>query len=306
MRQEPNRAGEMAAFVKVVELGGFARAGEVLHLSPSAVSKLITRLEQRLGAALLRRSTRKLALTPEGEQFHARALAILAEIEFAEREIGGARLPSGRVRLNSSMSYVTHVLADILPAFLRQYPDISLDIIQTDAVTDLLTDGSDIAIRAGTLPASSLVARSLGETPLVVVASPAWVDRHGLPQDADDLSAQNRLGFAYARASGDWLKPGESLPARVRVSDGEGIRRLVLAGVAPARLAEFTVRDEIAAGRLIVLPTKPAAARQEPFHAVYVGQSGQLPARTRVLLDYLAVSGRVDRQAAWDPAIRPE
>ena len=297
MRQEPNRAGEMAAFVRVVEQGGFARAGSVLGLSPSAVSKLMTRLEQRLGATLLRRSTRRIALTPEGEQFHARALAILAEIEFAEREIGVARLPAGRIRINSSMSYVAHVLADILPAFLDHYPDISVDIIQTDAVADLLKDGSDIAIRAGALPASSLVARSLGETPLVIVAAPAWIARNGLPLDADDLAARDRVGFAYARASGDWLRAGETSPARVRVSDGEGIRRLVLAGVAPARLAEFTVRHEVARGRLVVLPTKPDAARREPFHAVYVGQSGQLPARMRVLLDYLAVSGRVDGAA---------
>ncbi|MCB8881803.1 LysR family transcriptional regulator [Acidisoma cellulosilytica] len=285
----------MAAFVRVVEHGGFARAGHVLGLSPSAVSRLITRLEQRLGATLLRRSTRKLALTPEGEQFHARALTILAEIDLAEREIGGARLPSGRIRINSSMSYVAHVLADILPDFLARYPDISLEIIQTDRVADLLKDGSDIAIRAGELPASSLVARSLGETPLVVVAAPSWIERNGMPVDADALSARDRLGFAYARASGDWLRPGESAPARVRVSDGEGIRRLALAGVASARLAEFTVRSAIASRQLIVLPTKTTPTRQEPFHAVYVGQSGQLPARIRVLLDYLAISGRVDR-----------
>lgn len=301
MKQEPNRAGEMAAFVRVVAHGSFASAASVLGLSPSAVSKLIGRLEQRLGATLLRRSTRKIALTPEGEQFHARALAILADIEFAEREIGGARLPSGRIRLNSSMSYVAHVLARILPAFLNQYPEISVDIIQTDAVADLLKEGSDIAIRAGALPASNLVARSLGATPLVVVAAPSWLERNGSPVDADDLPARDRMGFAYTRASGDWLRPGETIPPRIRVSDGEGIRCLALAGVGPARLAEFTVREEIERGHLVVLPTQTRQVVQEPFHALYVGQSGQLPARMRVLLDFLAVSGRVDGRS---PAIR--
>jgi DNA-binding transcriptional LysR family regulator len=294
MRQEPNRAAEMTAFVRVVEHGGFASAGRVLGLSPSAVSKLMTRLEQRLGAALVRRSTRKLALTPEGKVFHARALGILAEIDLAEREVGGADLPSGRIRINSSASYVAHVLADLLPAFLNQYPGISVDVVQTDAVADLLQEGSDVAIRAGELPTSSLIARSLGDTRLIVVASPSWIERHGMPANAGDLLARDRLGFAYPRAAGDWLRAGESDPARVRVSDGEGIRRLALAGVAAARIAEFTIREDIAHGRLVPLPTQGSPIKREPFHAVYVGQSGKLPARIRVVLDHLAAEGRVD------------
>ena len=304
MRQEPNRTGEMAAFVRVVEHGSFAQAGSVLGLSPSAVSKLMTRLEQRLGAALLRRSTRKIALTPEGELFHARALGILAELDLAEREVGGAHLPSGRVRINSSASYVSHVLADILPVFLRQYPEISLEIVQTDSVADLLADGSDVAIRAGYLPSSTLIARSLGEAPLIVAAAPSWIARYGTPSDADDLPAWDRLGFAYSRATGDWLRTGESTPARVRVSDGEGIRRLALAGVAPARLAEFTIREDIAAGRLVALPDRAIPVKTEPFHAVYVGKSGRLPARIRVFLDYLAAEGRVEPASRLTPPSR--
>jgi DNA-binding transcriptional LysR family regulator len=294
MRQEPNRAAEMTVFVRVVEHGGFASAGRVLGLSPSAVSKLMTRLEQRLGAALVRRSTRKLALTPEGQQFHARALGILSDIDFAEREVGGANLPSGRIRINSSASYVAHVLADLLPAFLNQYPEISVDVVQTDAVADLLQERSDVAIRAGLLPASSLIARSLGDTRLIVVASPSWIERHGMPANAGDLIARDRLGFSYPRAAGDWLRAGEADHARVRVSDGEGIRRLALAGVAAALIAEFTIREDIARGRLVPLPTQGPLIKREPFHAVYVGQSAKLPARIRVVLDYLAAEGRVD------------
>ncbi len=294
MRQEPNRAGEMAAFVHVVEAGGFAPAAGALGLTPSAVSKLVTRLEQRLGAVLLRRSTRRIALTPEGEQFHARAVAILAEIEAAEREAGGAVRPSGRIRVNSSASYVAHVLADILPAFLDQHPEISLDIVQTDAVADLLKDGSDVAIRAGELANSSLIARSLGRTPFVVVAAPSWLERHGVPASLDDLLAGDRLGFAYRRTLEDWFQPAEPDPARVRVSDGEGIRRLALAGAGPARLAEFTVRKEIADGRLVRILTEGLPVGYEPFHAVYIGRSGQLPARIRVFLDHLAQAGRVE------------
>jgi DNA-binding transcriptional LysR family regulator len=294
MKQDPNRAGEMAVFARVVETGGFAHAGRRLGLSPSAVSKLIARLERRLGATLLRRSTRRVALTPEGELFYRRAVAILAEIDAAELEASGAALPAGRVRINSSASYITHVMANILPGFLATYPDISLDIIQTDAVADLLAEGSDVAIRAGELPDSNLIALSLGRTALTLAASPAWVARNGLPVSAADVMAEDSLGFTFERAAGRWLSPQSGAPERVRVTDGEGIRRLTLAGVGLARLASFTVRDDIASGRLVPIQVDDLADAFEPFHAVYVGRSSQLPARVRVLLDYLAIHGRVE------------
>jgi DNA-binding transcriptional LysR family regulator len=294
MKQEPNRASEMGVFIRVVETGGFAHAGRALGLSPSAVSKLITRMEQRLGATLVRRSTRKLALTPEGKLFYHRAVTILAELDAAEREVGGAALPSGRVRINSSASYVTHVLAGILTGFLAQYPDISVDIIQTDALVDLLVEGSDVAIRAGMLPESSLIARSLGQTRMIVAAAPAWVARHGIPTSIANLATGDRLGLAYPRAAEAWIAETNDTPERVRVSDGEGVRRLALAGVAPARLAGFTIRHDLAAGRLVPILTDELPAAFEPFHAVYVGRSGRLPTRVKVLLDYLAVHGRVE------------
>lgn len=294
MAQLPNRAAEMAVFVRVVEAGGFAGAARSLGLSPSAVSKLVTRLERRLGARLLRRSTRHVAMTPEGEAFHARAQSILAEIDAAEREAGGAALPAGRLRVNTSASYVAHVLAALLPDFLARYPDIDLDIVQTDAIADLVADRSDIAIRAGTLLDSALVSRSLGDTLLIVVAAPTWIARHGEARTFDELAAAGMLGFAYRRASGTWLPPAGAVPERVRVSDGEGIRQLALAGVAPARLAKFTIRDDLAAGRLIPLLADLAQPTTEPFHAVYVGRSDTLPARARVFLDFIAEEGRVN------------
>lgn len=293
MPKEPNRAAEMAVFVRVVEAGDFSSAGRRLCLSPSAVSKLISRLETRLGTRLFRRSTRHLALTPEGETFHVRAQAILAEIEGAEREAGGAQLPAGRIRISSSASYVTHVLAPILPRFLARYPDISIDIAQSDALADLVADRTDIAIRAGPLADSSLVARSLGETPLIVVAAPAWIERHGTPATLEELAAHDRLDFAYPRTEGAWLRQARDAPDRIRVSDGEGIRRLALAGVAPARLAGFTVREDIDAGRLVPLLPDTLPLTTEAFHAVYVGRSDMLPQRVRVLLDDLSAYGTV-------------
>jgi DNA-binding transcriptional LysR family regulator len=294
MVQEPNRAAEMAVFVRVVETGDFSGAARALGLSPSAVSKLVSRLETRLGTRLFRRSTRQLALTPEGEIFHGRAQAILAEIDAAEREAGGSRLPSGRVRISSSASYVTHRLAPILPDFLARYPGIAIDIVQTDALADLVADRTDLAIRAGPLADSGLIARPLGETPLVVVAAPAWIDRHGMPATLQDLAAHDLLGFAYPRATGAWLRPARDAADRIRVSDGEGIRQLTLAGVAPARLAGFTIRDDLAAGRLVRVLPDLLNDGKEAFHAVYVGRSDTLPQRVRVLLDHLCQFGLID------------
>lgn len=296
MRLDSNRTDEMVVFTSVVEHGDFSQAGRVLGLSPSGVSRLMTRLERRLGVALLRRSTRHIGLTLEGELFHTRVVRILADIDVAEREASAANLASGRIRLSSSASYVTHMLADILPKFLSQYPEVSIDITQSDVVVDLLTVrvSTDIAIRAGELPASDLIARSLGNTRLIVVASPLWIEQHGMPATVEDLVAVDRLGFAYQRAGGEWLSPTESILERVRVSDGEGIRRLALAGVAPARIAEFTIRKDLAAGRLVPLLPDLLPIKREPFHAVYAGKSSQLPARIRVFLDYLSADGRVE------------
>jgi DNA-binding transcriptional LysR family regulator len=294
MRLESNRTDEMMVFASVVEHGDFSQAGRILGLSPSAVSKLMTRLERRLGVALLRRSTRHIGLTLEGDLFYTRVQRILADIEVAEREASATKFASGRIRVSSSASYVAHMLADVLPKFLDQYPEVSIDITQSDVVVDLLKESTDIAIRAGELPASNLIARSLGDTRLIVVAAPSWIERHGVPASVEDLLALDRLGFAYERAGGEWLRPTEPILERVRVSDGEGIRRLALAGVAPARIAEFTIRKDLAAGRLVPLLSDLLPVKREPFHAVYAGKSSQLPARIRVFLDYLTTEGRVE------------
>lgn len=288
MSRGSDRMGEMEVFVKVVELDGLAPAARALGFVPSAVSRIIARLETRLGTRLLRRSTRRLALTDEGERFYRRAVAILAETETAEREAAGASLPTGRVRIDSSASYVTHVLRHILPSFLEEYPGIALDITQTDSVTDLVAEASDIAVRAGPMASSELIARPLGDTRIVTVVAPAWIERHG-----GTGSARCQIGFTYRRSAGIWLPLTEREQERIRVSDGEGMRQLALAGIAPARLAHFTVRDDLETGRLRLLSPVDAVEDRESFHAVFVGPSRILPTRIRVMLDYLGENGRV-------------
>lgn len=297
-RLEINRSGEMEVFVKVVQLGGFSPAARAARMTPSAVSKLIARLEERLGTRLLNRSTRQLQLTPEGTAFYDRALHILADLDEAERAAGVGEEPVGRVRINTSASYANHVLAPILPEFMQLYPGVTLDIVETDTVVDLLADRADVAVRAGPLKSSSLVARKLGETALTVVTSPAYVARHGAPQTLAELERHNRLGVCYVRTVDGWSfrQDGQTVvvPAsgRLQISDGEGLRHLALAGVGLARLAHFTVRADIEAGRLVeVLPDVERDA--EAFYAVYAGQGGLLPTRIRALLDFLAERGRV-------------
>ncbi|MGV8939520.1 MAG: LysR family transcriptional regulator [Allorhizobium sp.] len=298
-RNEINRSGEMDVFVRVVEQGGFSAAARACRMSPSAVSKLISRLEARLGARLVNRSTRRLLLTPEGSAFYEHAVRILADIAEAERLASTSDRPTGLVRINTSASYGTHVLAPILARFLDENPGISVDIVQTDAVVDLLAERTDIAIRAGPMTSSSLFARKLGETSLTIVASPSYLERHGTPKTAADLRRHSRLGFGYVRALADWPAPQDGsvvmvpVAGRVSASDGEALRQLALNHAGLARLAGFTVTNDIAMGRLVAVLDHDIPRQMEAFHAVYVGQGGFLPARVRLMLDFLAEHGRI-------------
>lgn len=294
-----NRAGDMEMFALVVEQGGFSAAARASRMTPSAVSKLVARLELRLGVRLINRSTRVFQLTPEGCGFYERATRILADMEDAERSAGEGEQPVGRVRLNTSASYATHVLAGILPDFLDRYPNVTIDLVQTDMVVDLLAERTDVAVRAGPLKSSSLVARKLGDTAMTIVAAPSYLDRFGEPTTVGDLDRHRRLGLCYARSVEGWpLREDDRtvvIPVigRVQASDGECLRRLALGGSGLVRVAAFTVQDDIAAGRLMPVLEHLNPGDREAFHAIHVGQGGPLPSRVRALLDFLGEHGRV-------------
>ncbi|CVI23863.1 Transcriptional regulator, LysR family [Agrobacterium fabacearum CFBP 5771] len=298
-RAEVNRSGEMEVFVQVVERGGFSSAARSVGMTPSAVSKLVARLEARLGTRLINRSTRVFKLTSEGCVFFERATRILADIEDAERIASAGEVPSGRLRLSTSASYATHVLAGILPDFLERYPAITVDIVQSDLVVDLLEERVDVAVRAGPLKSSSLVARRLGDTAMTIVAAPSYVDRRGLPRTIEELERHDRLGLGYTRSMDGWplISAGGTIfapvAARVQANDGEALRQLVLAGNGIARLANFTIRDDLKAGRLVPVLDEYNPGDREEFHAIHIGQGGPLPSRVRALLDFLAKQGKV-------------
>jgi DNA-binding transcriptional LysR family regulator len=298
-RQDVNRSGEMEIFVRVVELGGFSAAARACRLTPSAVSKLLTRLEARLGTRLLNRSTRRLQLTPEGSMFYERSTRILAEIAEAERHASAGELPSGRIRINTSASFANHMLAPLVPTFLQLYPAVTLDITVTDAVVDLMAEQTDVAIRAGPMKSSQLIARRLGGTRMAIVATPGYLAAHGTPTLPAELTTHRKISFSYQRTVVGWplLIDGKPVVAKLEnvlhASDGEAIRHLCLAGAGLARLAGFTVQDDLAAGRLRLLLEDFNPGDIEEFHAVYMGQGGPVPTRVRVLLDFLAETIRL-------------
>ncbi|SEI07513.1 DNA-binding transcriptional regulator, LysR family [Rhizobium tibeticum] len=293
-RQDINRSGEMEVFVRAVELGGFTAAARACRMTPSAVSKLVARLEARLGARLVNRSTRKLHLTTEGSAFYERSVSILADIAEAERYASAGEQAAGPIRINTSASFGHHILAPLVSDFLALHPAITLDISHTDAIVDLVDDRADVAIRAGPLKSSSLIARKLGVTRKVIVASPAYLKRFGEPKSLDNLKQHRRIGFSYARSVQGWplRHDGETvtLPITpgVQVGDGEAMRYMAVSGAGLVRLATFTVRADIEAGRLVPVLEDINPGDIEEFYAVYIGQGGPLPARVRALLDFLA------------------
>jgi DNA-binding transcriptional LysR family regulator len=290
-----NRAGEMEVFVLAAELKSFSAAGRKLRLSPSAVSKLVTRIEDRLGARLLVRTTRRLELTPEGEVYLGRARRILSEIAETERIVaeGAKVVPRGPLRVNASVGFGERYILPLLPAFLALYPEIELDLTLTDGVIDVIGERTDVAIRSGPLRDSSLKARKLLESRKVVIASPDYLARHGTPQHPADLAAHNCLRFNFRRSMDDWpfLSEEGAVEARdvtgnMLVSSGAILRQLCLDGLGLGRIGRFHVEPDIAAGTLVPVLEAFNPGDIEIVHAVFAGHE-HLAARIRAFIDFL-------------------
>jgi DNA-binding transcriptional LysR family regulator len=289
-----NRTGEIEAFLRAVEGGSFAAAAKVLRQTPSAVSRSVARLESRLGVRLLTRSTRSLALTPEGEKYRLQAQRILMDLDELERSFTSDKSePRGRLRVNASLPFGVHRLLPALPEFVQRYPKITLDVSLSDAVIDLVSERMDVAIRHGPLRDSSLRARKLGSSRWMVVASPAYIQKHGKPETPDDLDRHNCLNFNFRRAIEGWTFRSGSRVKQHHVSGnffgntGEALRIMCLGGVGITRLADFMIGDDVRAGRLVPLLERYIQSDSEDIHALYVGHT-RLAARVRVFMDFLA------------------
>lgn len=292
-RLEINCSGEMEVFVRAVELASFSAAARAFEMSPSAVSKLVSRLEARLKVRLINRSTRQVQLTPEGCAFYERSVRVLADLHEAERCATMNERPCGKVSVNANVPFAEHFLLPLVPEFLERYPDITLDLELTDAVVDILEQRMDVAIRAGPLKSSSLLARKLGETTKVIVGAPSYLARWGTPLTPADLERHNLIGANYTRVVKGWplLEQGQHISVQatgnVQASNGETIRHLALSGLGLARLALFQVKKDIAEERLLPVLEGFNPGDVEEVHAVFLGHGGHLPARVRALLDFL-------------------
>lgn len=200
-----NRSGELAIFIRVVELGSFSAVARACDMTPSAVSKLISRLEKRLGVRLLNRSTRQFQLTSEGCQFYEQGLQILNNLDELEQSVTANHIPQGRIRIHTSLSYWTHFLLPCISLFNQRYPQIELEAHLSDEVINLVEQRIDVAIRTGPLKSSNLVARSLGSTHKVYVCSPAYIEQHGCPEHPDELHEHQLLDVSYQRQNKTWL-----------------------------------------------------------------------------------------------------
>lgn len=288
-----NRSGEMLVFSKVVETGSFSAAGKLLDLTPSAVSKLITRLEERLGVVLFERSTRQLTISNEGGRFYDSCIRILNDIEEAEQDaVGTAVKPGGLLRINASVPFGTHQLLPIISDFNQRYPDITLDLSLTDALVDLKRERIDVAIRMGPLDDASFRARNLGHSRRAVVASPDYLARHGVPQVPGDLVNHRCFNFNFRRSRDEWpfRMEGHTHYLAVRgdilTNNGETMRQLTINGLGISRLGLFHIAHDLAAGRLVELLGDYNPGDTEEIHAIFSNQR-YMPQRVRVFIDFM-------------------
>lgn len=285
--------GEMAAFVRSIELGGFSAAAREFGLTPSALSKLVARLEDRLGVRLLHRTTRKLSLTPEGETYFARCQRILADIAEAEDEIGRARGgPTGLLRLGVGNAFGMHQLVPALPRFLDRYPGIRLELSVTDRRLDILEEGADLLIRMGALSDSTLVARKICDFERVVCASPAYLARHGKPRHPEELLSHNCLYVSTMPELRRWpFRCGDAVTQLevggiVGSDSAEALLALAVGGVGIIRLSELIVGAAIARGELVPILEDCHQTESLPIYAVYPSARQRSP-KVAAMVDFL-------------------
>jgi len=291
-----DRALEVATLVAAAEHGGFSAAARILGVTPSAVSKTISRLESRLGVRLLNRTTRRLTPTPEGETLIARGRHALAELDEAEMEVTRARgAPRGLLRLHTLVGFGLHSLPPVLPEFLRRYPEVQVELSVSDRLVDLVEEGGDLAVRSGPLADSSLVARRICETERMICAAPSHLKRHGTPRRPEDLRQHNcivisgnpqlrRWPFDDPQAAGGirTVEVGGSISA----NNAENVLQMALLGLGIVRLGDIVTAVHVNAGRLVPILTDQHHVEPLLLHAVYP-QSRLRSPKVAAMVDFL-------------------
>ncbi|AWK88706.1 LysR family transcriptional regulator [Azospirillum thermophilum] len=301
-----DRLDDMLAFIKVVDTKSFTAAAERLNLSKSVVSRRIGELENRLGARLLNRTTRKLSLTEVGQAFYERCTRILADLDEAEQAVADLHAaPRGRLRLNAPTSFGVRHLAPAIAEFLERYPDIEVDMDLNDRFVDLIDEGYDVAIRIGRLRDSTLVARRLAPVRRVVCASPAYLEKYGTPAVPEDLADHRCLIYTNTPAAEQWQfrVNGELRSVRVagpmRSNNGDMLREAAMAGIGVLMTPTFICGEALSSGALKLVLAEFMYS-DIAVNAVYP-QNRHLSPKVRVFVDFLA--RRFGPQPYWDCAL---
>ena len=295
----------MAVFARVVEEGSFSEAARGLGLSKSAVSKQVGRLEDRLGVRLLNRTTRQLSLTEAGTAFYEGCRQLVHDAEAAEAAVTHlAGAPRGTLRVNAPMSFGQEHVAPALPDFLQRYPELSVEMQLNDRTVDLVEEGYDLAVRIGTLPDSSLIARRLAPVNSVVCAAPDYLERHGRPGHPRELKDHQCLIYTYLSWGREWRFKGPEgelrvpLKGRLEINNGDALLAAARQGFGIVMMPTFLAGDDLRAGRLEPLLTDWCREAGAAVYAVFPA-SRNLSPKVRVFVDYLAeVFGQ--QQPYWD------
>ncbi|EKN4923340.1 LysR substrate-binding domain-containing protein [Yersinia enterocolitica] len=284
---------ELQAFTSVVDCGSITAAAEQRSQTTSGISRALSRLEQKLATTLLRRTTRRLELTEEGELFLTHARQILGAVDYAEEQIALRRLkPAGRLRVNAAAPFMQHVIVPMISGFRALYPQIILELNTDDLNIDLLEQRTDIAIRIGALRDSTIHARLLGASRVRILASPDYLQRHGTPHTIDDLANHSLLGFTQPEFLNQWSLPHlpggrTSITPNLAASSGETLRLLALQGEGIVELSDFMTREDQLTGRLVEVMADQILETWQPINAVYY-RNTQLAARITCFLDYVS------------------
>ena len=301
---------QFLAFAQTARRGSFAAAARDLGGSPSTLAKSVARLEASLGVKLFHRTTRQVSLTADGERLFHRCERVLAELEDLQADASGIRAaPSGTLRIDVPVFYGRRFVLPILAKLQRRHPALVFEVRFQDGYADLVKDGVDLAVRAGELGDSSLVARRIDAQELVLVASPAYLRAHGTPARLEDLAGHRAVVFRMPTSGRNrpWqLRQGRRVvelhpPHVAQVSDTEALGSAALLGLGVCQLPDYVVQDELARGKLVeVLP----AHRPPPMPLSAVMPSGRLvPPRVRVVLDALeALRARAGHRAGPAPS----
>jgi len=283
---------ELQAFISVVDCGSITSAAEQLNMTISTVSRALLRLEEKMDTTLLYRTTRSIKLSDEGAAFLQKAREIVDLAHEAEEMLSARQaIPSGKLRIDASTPFLTHVIAPLIPLFHERYPQVELEIYNYEGVTSLLENRIDVAFRIGVLKDSSLNATLLGFSQKRLVASPAYLTKYGVPQNTNELKKHCLLGFTQPDSLNIWPVKNASddllkIKPNITGASGEVLFHLAVQGAGILCSADFVTMDAFASGQLMQVLEKETIVIRQPINAVYYRNQAVSP-RLRCFIDFI-------------------